>query len=84
MKSKKITIGVIILLALGLGAYGFLLYQDIFSGNTKFGDKELYVNIPTNSTFEDVKKILSPIVDDINRFEKVADKKSYPENVKAG
>ena len=84
MKSKKIVLIVSGVILFGVLIYGFLLYRDIFSGNTNFSEKEMYVNIPTNSTFEDVKKILSPLVDDIGKFETVAEKKSYPENIKAG
>lgn len=64
--------------------YGFILANQVFSKNTKFEDKELYVYVPTGSSYEDVKKIIEPFVDNINRFEMVANKRSYPENVKPG
>ena len=57
---------------------------EIFSGNTKFAEKEVYVYVPTDSNYEQVKQILEPYVKDISRFEMVAGKTSYPENVKAG
>jgi UPF0755 protein len=81
---KKIVAIVSVVVVTGLIIYGYLLYRDIFSGNTKFKDKELFVEIPTNSTFEDVKTIMAPLLEDMERFGKVADKKSYPQNVKAG
>jgi UPF0755 protein len=59
------------------------MYQ-IFSGNTKFTEKELYVYVPTGSDYEQAKKIIAPYVKDMGRFEMVAGKTSYPENVKAG
>ena len=59
------------------------MYQ-IFSDNTKFAEKELYVYVPTGSDYEQAKKIIAPYVKDMDRFEMVAGKTSYPENVKAG
>lgn len=60
------------------------MYRDIFAGNTKFQEKEIYVHIPTNASFDDVKQIMSTYVKNMERFESVADKKSYPQNVKSG
>lgn len=68
----------------GLLIYGGILANQIFSKNTKFSQEELYVFVPTGSTYEDVKKILEPFVENMNRFEMVANKRSYPENVKPG
>ena len=65
--------------------YGYLLYRDIFSGNTRFTENEVYVFVPTDATYEDVKMIVSPLIIDLHRFEKVAQKKAYPErSEKAG
>lgn len=64
--------------------YGFILARQIFSANTKFTEKEVYVYVPTNADYEDVKKIISPYIQNMNRFEMVANKRSYPENVKPG
>lgn len=58
--------------------------NQIFSKNTKFSESELYVYVPTGSTYEEVKKIIEPFVENMNRFEMVANKRSYPENVKPG
>lgn len=64
--------------------YGGFLANQVFSKNTKFSEKELYVQVPTGSSYEEVKKILEPLVEDMDRFELVASKRSYPENVKPG
>ena len=68
----------------GLLIYGFILANQVFSKNTKFAENELYVHVPTGATYEDVKKIITPFVENMNRFEMVAKKRSYPENVKSG
>lgn len=77
MNIKKIVSIASVVVVTALIIYGYLLYRDIFASNTKFSEKELFVHIPTNSTFEDVKKIMSPYVKDMDRFIKVAEKKSY-------
>jgi UPF0755 protein len=64
--------------------YGFILISKIFSSNTKFEEKELYVYVPTGASYTDVKKILEPYVKNFDNFEMVAEKRDYPENVKSG
>lgn len=64
--------------------YGFILISKIFSANTKFEEKELYVYVPSNANYTDVKKILAPYIKNFDNFEMVANKRSYPENVKSG
>ncbi|SMP35404.1 UPF0755 protein [Flavobacterium hercynium] len=64
--------------------YGFILINKIFSANTKFEEKEVFVHVPTDATYNDVKKILEPYIKNYSDFEMVAEKRSYPENVKSG
>lgn len=84
MNIKKIISIVSIVVITGLIIYGFILIRQIFSENTKFTEKEMFVHIPTDSNYEDVQKIIAPFVSNLDRFEMVANKMSYPENVKAG
>jgi UPF0755 protein len=81
---KKIVSLVSVVLISVLIVYGFVLMYQIFSGNTKFEEKELYVYVPSGSDYEQAKKIIAPYVKNMDRFEMVAGKTSYPENVKAG
>jgi UPF0755 protein len=81
---KKVAVIFSVVLISGLIIYGFILYRAIFSSNTKFSDPEIYVHIPTDATYQDVRSIMQPIVEDIEKLDDVASKKSYPENVKAG
>lgn len=77
---KKI---LIVFTALAFIFIGFV-YVNYFTNNTKLDQKEIYIKIPTGSTFEDVKKIIAPYVDNLSSFEFMANRRSYPENVKAG
>jgi UPF0755 protein len=81
---KKIVSLVSVVLISVLIVYGFVLMYQIFSGNTKFEEKELYVYVPTGSDYEQAKKIIAPYVKNMDRFEMVAGKTSYPENIKSG
>jgi UPF0755 protein len=76
---KKIASIFSVVLITGLIVYGYILYREIFGVNTKFTENQVYVFIPTNANYEDVKKIIAPYVEDISRFEMVANKKSYPD-----
>ena len=75
-----------ILLGFGLLIFVFIafIYVNFFTNNTELNQKEFYVKIPTGSTFEDVKEIMKPYVDNMTSFEFMAKRRSYPENVKAG
>ncbi len=84
MNIKKIISILSIVVITGLIIYGFILIRQIFSENTKFTEKEMFVHIPSDSKYEDVKKIIAPFVSNLDRFEMVGSKMSYPENVKAG
>ncbi|PAM93488.1 aminodeoxychorismate lyase [Flavobacterium sp. IR1] len=84
MSLKKIITIVAVAVISVLMIYGFILINKIFSANTKFEEKEVFVHVPTDATYNDVKKILEPYIKNYNDFEMVAEKRSYPENVKSG
>ncbi len=84
MKLKKIFVILSLVLVAAASIYGYTIYRNIFSNNTSFEDKELFVYIPTDANFDQVITIMAPYVKDIERFKMVAEKKSYPTNVKSG
>ncbi len=84
MNFKKITSIFSVVLIAALLIYGIKLYRDIFSDNTKFTENEFFVHIPSDATYEDVKKIIIPFIENMDHFEMVASKRSYIENVKSG
>jgi UPF0755 protein len=66
------------------GIITFYVYNQAFTANTTFNQKEVFVYVPTNSTYEQAKEIISPFVKDIEKFDFVAQKRNYNSNVKAG
>lgn len=84
MNLRKI-VGIFSLVVVTAGTiYGYMMYKEIFSPNTKFSDREVAVFIPTGSDYAEVQKLVSPYVEDMDKFNSVAEKKEYPENIKAG
>jgi len=84
MSTKKIISIISIVVISGLIIYGFVLIGQIFSNNTKFTEDEVYVHVPTDATYAQVLDSVAPYVTNLDRFEMVANKMSYPENVKSG
>lgn len=78
-KSKviKVIIGLFVVAVLAV----FFLF---FTNNTQLEKEEFFVEIPTGSTYDDVKKIISPYVKSMSSFEIMAKLRSYPGNVKPG
>ncbi|MBP6558272.1 MAG: endolytic transglycosylase MltG [Flavobacterium sp.] len=72
-----------VLAAVGLIVVLFI-YIKFFTANTNFDKEEVFVEIPTDSKYEDVQRILSPYVKNMSDFGTIASLRSYPENVKAG
>ena len=77
---KKIILGIGVVL-FALAAF---VYVKAFSGNTAFVEDEKYIFIPTGSTYEDVLRIISPEVKNIDNFKFNAELRSYDENVFPG
>ncbi|CAM4045342.1 endolytic transglycosylase MltG [Flavobacterium antarcticum] len=84
MNFKKILTYLSLAVVIGASVYGYLIYKNIFSANTTFSEKEVYVNIPTDSNYNDVIQIITPYIKDMELFQMTAEKKSYVANVKPG
>jgi UPF0755 protein len=84
LSKKKIIAIVSVLVISVLLIYGFILMTQIFSSNTKFEEKEQYVYIPTGANYQEIQNIIAPYVEDMDKLNAVAEKKSYPQNVKSG
>ena len=84
MNTKKLfaivsVVGIVI--ASIIGGY---VYVKAFTPNTQFSQEEVFVYIPSNANYEQVKEIVSPLVDDFEKFDFVATSRNYNTNVKSG
>jgi UPF0755 protein len=61
-----------------------VVFVKFFTSNTTFEKAEVYVQVPTGSTYKDVEKVVSPYVKNMSDFEFIANRRSYPDNVKPG
>jgi len=61
-----------------------VVYVKFFTSNTNFDQDEVYIKIPTGSTYQDIKKIVSPYVKNMGDFEFIAKRRSFADNVKPG
>lgn len=77
MKLKNLVSILLVIVMVGLLIYGFNLYRKTFVSNTSFNEREVYVTIPTNSTHEDIEKILTPYIKDFAQFDAVFQQISY-------
>jgi len=77
MKQKNFIAIALVAIMFGLLIFGFNLYRKTFISNTTFSQREVYITIPTNSTHQDVKEILSPYIKDFESFDKVFQQVSY-------
>src|SRR5690606_35282934 len=84
MYIKKILFIIVVLGAVGMGAFTWYVYNTAFSGNTAFNNKEAHIYIPTNATINDVVAELEPLLKDTESFYAVANQKKYSTNVKPG
>ncbi len=66
------------------GIFAYMVYNAVFAPNTSFSHEQAYVFIPSDAGFEDVKQQLDPLLENMNSFQKVAERKGYISNIKAG
>lgn len=84
MNPKRIVSIVSVGILMAATVFGVIVYIKAFTANTKFNENEVFVYVPTNSTYEDVKKIVAPYVDNMDKFNFVAEKRGYNANVNPG
>lgn len=84
MNIKKIVSIIAVSGALIATAVCVYVYVKAFTANTQFSQKEVFVYIPTNSTYEDVKGIIEPMVENFSKFDFVATSRNYDTSVKSG
>jgi len=66
------------------GALVYQIYSAIFSPNTAFENEKAFVFVPTTADFSEVRRIMTPLLKDMDSFEAVAERKGYVSNIKGG
>ena len=84
MNTKKIISIIAVAGIVVASIIGIYVYSKAFTTNTQFSQEEVYVYIPSESTYEQVKEIVAPLVKDFEKFDFVATSRNYSTNVKSG
>lgn len=84
MYFKKILLAVA-LIGLVIAAYfSYFVYSTMMVDNTAFSNEEACIYISSNSTYDEVREDLMPLLKDIEKFDALAKRKKYTSNIKAG
>ena len=84
MYIKRLLLIVVFIGLIIAGIISYMVYDALFKPNTSFDQEEVFIYIPTNSTFSDVSTIMTPYLKKQGTFEAVARRKKYVDYVKAG
>lgn len=84
MYIKKILLFLVLLGLVAGGIFAYMVYGAIFTPNTKFNNDEAHIFIASDTNFDDVKESLLPLLEDMNSFEQIAQRKGYSTNIKGG
>ncbi len=84
MYFKKILVAVALIGLVVMACFAYYVYSNIFTPNTAFNNEEAHVYVPTGASFSQVVAELTPLLDDVDSFVSVAEKKQYNSNIKAG
>ncbi|MEP0264173.1 endolytic transglycosylase MltG [Dokdonia sp.] len=84
MYIKKILLIIAIVGIVVCGIFAYTVYGAIFSPNTAFDNDEAYLFVASDATFDDVKNDIAPLLEDVDAFVSVANRKGYTQNIKSG
>ncbi|GAA4278555.1 endolytic transglycosylase MltG [Aquimarina mytili] len=84
MYIKKIVLAIVLIGLVAGGIFAYYVYQAVFSPNTNFESETTEMYIPTEATYTELVELISPLVKDIYSFDRIARRKGYVDNIKAG
>ena len=84
MYIKKILLAITLIGLIIAGLLANYVYSAMFKPNTVFNNDKAYIYVTTNSKYEEVREQLIPLLEDIDKFDALAERKKYTTNIKAG
>lgn len=84
MYIKKFALLATLLLLAVVGVFAVVAYRMIFTPNTNFEQREIYVYVPTGCTYSQIQEQLKDVVQDMDAFDFVANRKGYAQKVRPG
>ncbi|MDW5289435.1 endolytic transglycosylase MltG [Formosa sp. PL04] len=84
MYIKKILLAIVLIGLVVAAFFANYVYSAMFKSNTAFNNETAYVYIPTRASYQDVREQLKPLLNDIETFDALAERKQYTTHIKAG
>jgi len=84
MYIKKILLAILVIGLIVAAFFANFVYKAMLKPNTTFNNDTAYIYIPSNASYEEVRNQLEPLLDDIESFDDLAEKKKYIDNVRGG
>ncbi len=84
MYIKKILLAIAVLGLVAAAYFAYFVYNAMLKPNTAFNNEEAYIYVPTNASYDEVRSQLEPLLDDMDSFDALAERKKYTSNIKAG
>jgi len=84
MYFKKILLAIALIGLLFAAYFAYFVYGAMFKPNTAFEEAQVTINIPTGTNYATMRTLLSPYLDDMDKFDALASRKKYTQNIKAG
>ena len=84
---KKLIIAFLVIFLIGFAYIGYRVYRIVYETNVNLGyKKQIYLYIPTGSTYDDVRNLIikENIIINMSSFDWLAHKKNYEASVKPG
>ena len=84
MYIKKILLAILVIgLVIG-GIFAYTVYDAIFTPNTRFQNEQAFVYIPSDADYDSLEEQLEPLLNDMDNFKKVAERKGYLGSIRGG
>ena len=84
MYIKRILVAIAVLGVLVAAYFSYYVYSTMLVDNTAFEENEVYIYIPTNSSYQDVREMVFPYLKDMDTFDALANRKQYVSHIKPG
>ena len=84
MYFKKILLSIAVIGLIVCAWFANFVYQVMLTPNTNFQNQEAFIWVSKDDNYQDVKKQLEPLLEDIETFDVLAKQKQYDQFVKPG
>ncbi|WP_460219223.1 endolytic transglycosylase MltG [Psychroserpens sp. MEBiC05023] len=84
MYIKKILWAIALIGLIAAAVFAYFVYNAMLTPNTKFANDEAYIYVSSNASYDDVRSQLEPLLEDIDAFDALAERKKYTTNYIAG